>query len=171
MPISAAGSQAAFQRGIPKTYTDRAQSACVMLAEQRQHAALSCTILHHPAPSSPPVPCKATQNCAELSVPEVKRRITALLFPWPSLRFVPTGTTQESEANGFWRIPGRLSASPNWLALIERRPIIRSSKGLVLVARVPPRRNTLFDVVRKFFAQIFHVPGHVDSSMLLSGPV
>jgi hypothetical protein len=76
----------------------------------------------------------------------------------------------KSEANGFWRIPGRLSASPNWLELIERRPIIRPSKGFALVARVPPRHTTLFDVVRKFFAQHFHVPGHVDSSVLLSGP-
>jgi hypothetical protein len=67
-------------------------------------------------------------------------------------------------------IPARLSASPNWLGLIDCSPITPARGGFVLVARVPLRHNTLFDVVRKFLAQHLPVPGHVDSSILLSGP-
>jgi hypothetical protein len=154
------GFQAAIQRGIPKTHTDRAQ--CCMRNAGRTETA-RCTLC----------PPRSMQSYPESRVIESSRSEATNHCPPFLLTLVAVRSDwdhHKSEANGFWRIPGRLSASPNWLELIERRPIIRPSKGFVLVARVPPRHTTLFDVVRKFFAQHFHVPGHVDSSVLLSGP-
>ena len=66
----------------------------------------------------------------------------------------PDWNHQKSEANGLGSIPGRLSASPNWLALIDCSPMIPPREGFVLVAR---RSTTTHHVVRRgsqFLAQL-----------------
>jgi hypothetical protein len=58
---------------------------------------------------------------------------------------------QESEANGFCSILARWSASPSWLALIERSWILTSREALVLVARLPPKMHHVVRRGSQFF--------------------
>jgi len=76
----------------------------------------------------------------------------------PSLLALPAVRSDwdhpKSEANGLGSIPGRLSASPNWLALTDCSPTIPAREGCVLVAR---RSTTTHHVVRRgsqFLAQL-----------------
>ena len=118
-----------------------------MLAEQRilscrdntaiQYAHARCTParLHSLRPWSMQSYPESRSVTKTSSVPEVKRRITAPLFPWHSVRFAPTGTTAKVRQTASWRTPARLSASPNWLALIDCSQIIPSREAFVFVAR------------------------------------
>jgi hypothetical protein len=149
MPINAAvaGShRLLFSEDIPRTHTGRAP---LCICNSNRCWPDTDNTLHCLGPS----PCKATQDRALLTVPEVKRRITAALLVGPPCGSLRLGPLKKVRQTGRGSIPARLSASPNWLGLIDCSPITPAKEGFVLVARVPLRHNTLFDVVRKFLAQ------------------
>src|ERR1700709_1855733 len=91
---------------------DAGKTASNTLPRSMQSYPASCTI--------EPSRSEATNHCSSFPV-----ALVAVRSDWDH---------HESEANGFGGIPARLSASPNWLALIDCSPIIPSREGFVLVA-------------------------------------